>query len=159
MFHSSGLQIRGRVSVGAGTVSRLRISALALAVLASLAVAAASPREAAIAGSYCDVNVYHGDRCYEGSGYRGWRYHENDLQSHYVPGVCVNAYTGTNYRTGSGCFRGSFPGSIVDFYSFGYCSAEPTANSSVTWQNDGDSGTYGNYKVNHGYVDSRTSYC
>ena len=60
-----------------------------------------------------------------------------------MPYICAYAWTGSNYRTGSGC-AGNY-----NFYAFQYCSAEPIANSSVMWS--GGIGT----RVVYGHADSR----
>lgn len=105
----------------------------AIAAAASVTTALPSPASA-ISSSYCNQSLPSGVQCYEGSGYRGWRYHQGS-SSRFVPGLCVQSWTGDNYRSGSSCRAN------VGFYSFCNASAEPTANSSVNWGGEGSNVT------------------
>ncbi len=113
---------------------------------AIVALGVGAPSASAISSDYCGYGIYQNSQCWEGSGYRGWRYHQASTGSGgpILPYICAYAWTGSNYRTGSGCTTN------YNFYAFQYCSAEPTANSSVMWS--GGSGT----RVVYGHADSRT---
>lgn len=128
----------------------------ALALVTTLLVLGVMPAPSfAISSDYCGQYLTNGARCYEGSGYRGWRYHQSSTGSGgpLLPAMCAYAWTGSNYRTGSGCATGP-GGAYTNFYAFQYCSADPISNSSVAWAALG-SGLTGPYRV-YGHADSRT---
>ena len=118
-----------------------------LMALAGLAIAARSA--SAISSDYCGQYLTSGTQCYEGSGYRGWRYHQSSTGGIVtLPGVCAQSWTGSNYRTGSGC------GTNTMFYSFCNFYDTPAGNSSVNWGGDLGGNTYQIF----GHADSSTSH-
>lgn len=122
-------------------------------VLATLLAAIAVSSAWAISADYCAQNLNNGERCYEGSGFRGWTYHQSSTGSGGVllPGVCAFAWTGRNYRDGSGCTSGA----IRNFYSFESTYFEPLSNSSVSWAAYGNSSYTNARNVIYGHADSR----
>lgn len=125
-------------------LTRWGLALVALGSAWALAMAIAATHAAAISSDYCGQVLGSGTQCYEGSGYRPWRYHQASTYVQ-VPALCAQSYTGSNYRTGSGC------GGNTDFYSFCNFYATPNANSSVNW-----SGSGGSYTVNGHADDSRS---
>ena len=123
---------------------------LLLAALLSCTVVLLShvPQSHAITSDYCGSSVANGWVCNEGSGYRGWRYHQSSRGA--LPdvsgGMCAYGYTGSGFRTGSGCGG-------AHIYYFGYCAVDPTTQSWAGWSGSGSSA------VVYGHADSRTDYC
>jgi hypothetical protein len=113
--------------------------AVAILLLAVAALAIRTTSASAISSDYCGYNPGSGTQCYEGSGYRGWRYHQASTGSGgpLVSSICAYSWTGSNYRTGSGCT------SSYNFYSFCNASDSPSANSSVAYSNSTGVTLYG----------------
>lgn len=120
--------------------------AVAVSLVVMLGTSALSASSAsAISSDYCGYPRVAGEPfCFEGSGYRGWRYHQASTGGPLLPDICTRAWTGNNYRTGSGCAP------YASLRAFQYCSADPIANSSVGWFGGGGSVTL------YGHADSRT---
>jgi hypothetical protein len=131
-----------------GRVARTRVACAALAAMCALAgFLAAKPLAAtAISSDYCGYGLTSGQVCFEGSGYRGWRYHQAQA-TRTVDAICAQSWTGSNYRTGSACYLGA------DFYSFCNYYDTPAGNSSVNWGGGGASPT-----TVYGHADSSTSH-
>lgn len=112
---------------------------------ATLALSLGAQRASAISSDYCGYGIANGAQCYEGSGYRGWRYHQASTgpMGVILPSICAYSWTGSNYRSGSGC------NTQFNFKSFCNNSADPIGNSSVRW--GGFSGT----RTIYGHADSR----
>jgi hypothetical protein len=145
-----------RLDLAAGRVQPRRRRALAaLAALALGTGGASLPSGAqAISNDYCGQYLLAGQRCYEGSGYRPWRYHKSSTNNVvWLPYMCAHSWTGSNYRTGSGCIA------YAASYSFCNASAYPEGNSSVSWDGNLGSNTYRIYgraddSLNHTNIDS-----
>lgn len=125
--------------------------ALLVATLTTAAASAAvAPSAMAISSDYCGYGRAAGEPfCFEGSGYRGWRYHQAATGNMGVlVKLCVRAYGSHGaYRVNECDPRtGSF------YAADAYCSAEPTTNSSVGWTGSGTVTLYG-------HADSRTDAC
>lgn len=132
-------RIAGGRALGAGFA--------AVCVLAYAAAFSANGASA-ISSDYCGYGISAATSgCYEGSGYRGWRYHQASSAGVTVSQICAHSWTGSNYRTGSACY-----GTNVTFYSFCNASDTPLGNSSVGWLGGG--GT----NVIYGHTDSSTSH-
>jgi hypothetical protein len=119
-------------------------AAFVVLILAVGAFAVAARSASAITSDYCGYNPGSGTQCYEGSGYRGWRYHQASTGSGgpLVSSICAYSWTGSAYRTGSSCTPS------YNFYSFCNASDSPSANSSVKYI-DGSGVTL------YGHADSR----
>jgi len=126
---------------------RRRRAALVAAIAAALSAGslASAPSASAISSDYCGYGIANGQKCFEGSGYRGWRYHQASTGSGglLLPEICAWSWTGSNYRSGSGCNRD------YNFKSFCNNSADPIANSSVSW------GRSNGTRTVYGHADSR----
>lgn len=122
---------------------RLLALSSSVALIAACAMVGA-PAAHAISSDYCGQWRAPGDPfCFEGSGYRGWRYHQASTGGWPLVNLCVRAHTGSYYRVNA-C-----SGSSVSLIFRQYCDAEPTTNSSVGWQGSGS-------VVIYGHADSRT---
>lgn len=100
-----------------------------------------APSAMAISSDYCGYGRAAGEPfCFEGSGYRGWRYHQASTGSQGpLVNLCVRAYTnqGNYYRINSCSGSGS------NFINGQYCNADPPTNSSVGWFGSGTVTIYG----------------
>jgi hypothetical protein len=86
-----------------------------------------------ISSDYCGYDRASGAPfCVEGSGYRGWRYHQASTGSMMGPlvNLCVRAFGSHGHYRTNNCAGSRTPSSFV---SGQYCAAEPTTNSSVGW--------------------------
>lgn len=126
------------------------IALLVTTMIAAVASAAVAPSAMAISSDYCGYGRAAGEPfCFEGSGYRGWRYHQASTGSGGVlVTLCVRAYGSHGAYRVNECSpdRRSF------YAAKAYCSAEPTTNSSVGWTGSGTVTLYG-------HADSRTDAC
>jgi hypothetical protein len=113
--------------------------ALTVLVLAFGTFAIAATSASAITSDYCGYNPGSGNQCYEGSGYRGWRYHQASTGSGgpIVASICAYSWNGSAYRPGSGCT------SSYNFYAFCNPSDSPNGNSSVLYVNNPGVTLYG----------------
>lgn len=110
------------------------------------ASAALAPSAMAISSDYCGYARASGDPfCFEGSGYRGWRYHQSSTGSQGpLVYVCARGYGNNGVYRVNGCSSGP-----SNFFAQGYCNADPSTNSSAGWAVGG--GTV----VIYGHADSR----
>jgi hypothetical protein len=118
-----------------GRQARRLVLAIA-AVAAGAAMAMPSPA-AAISSDYCGGIYSDGQQCYAGGGYQPWRYHKGSTGGLVtVNYLCVQSWTGSNYRTGSQCYPNASSYSFCNYY------ATPNANSSVNWSGGPSGNTY-----------------
>lgn len=129
-----------------GILRRACAAAVTTALLGA-AGAAMAPSAMAISSDYCGYGRAAGEPfCFEGSGYRGWRYHQASTGSQGpLVNLCVRAYTNQgNYYRVNACSGGG-----ANFISRQYCNADPSTNSSVGWFGSGTITIFG-------HADSRT---
>lgn len=122
-------------------ILRRGLAAAVTTVLVSGAGAAMAPSAMAISSDYCGYGRAAGEPfCFEGSGYRGWRYHQASTGSQGpLVNLCVRAYTNQgNYYRVNAC-----SGSGSTFIARQYCNADPSTNSSVGWFGSGTVTIYG----------------
>ena len=122
-------------------ILRRGLAAAITTVLVSGAGASMAPSALAISSDYCGYGRAAGEPfCFEGSGYRGWRYHQASTGSQGpLVNLCVRAYTNQgNYYRVNAC-----TGSGSTFIARQYCNADPSTNSSVGWFGSGTVTIYG----------------
>lgn len=115
------------------------------AAVIAAACASLAPSALAITSDYCGYSRPAGDPfCFEGSGYRGWRYHQASTGSGGpLVIICVRAYSNQGYYRVNACSD-----SPANFISRQYCNADPASNSSVGFAGTGS-------VVLYGHADSR----
>jgi RNA polymerase sigma factor (sigma-70 family) len=130
------------------SISVRRLAALLTIVASVVGSAMTAPSAMAISEDYCGYGRAAGEPfCFEGSGFRGWRYHQASTGSGGpLVNLCVRAYGSHGHYRVHNCAGDATP---ANFVSGQYCDAEPTTNSSVGWWGSGT-------VVIAGHADSRT---
>lgn len=129
-----------------GSRRRRLIATFAAGVLATVVLAVSASESHAISDDYCGYSIPSGQQCYQGGGYLYWRYHQASHPYWPLAGLCVQSWTGSNYRTGSGCGLETTFWSFCNFYDW------PAGNSSVNW-----GGASGGRTI-FGHADNSTSH-
>lgn len=113
---------------------RFAYAIIGLLVTGGLAMPAQAP---AISSDYCGGYYGEGVQCFAGGGYQPWRYHKGSTNGVVqVNALCVQSWTGSNYRQGSTCWANTTAYSFCNYY------ATPNANSSVSWGGGPNGNTY-----------------